>query len=1043
MALRGSASVTSGPLSIQEVCRPRADLLQDANRSYALNLNDLANEQIDPGEFFSENYVTQGMEQLVRVAFERFEKRSPTALVKLTQAMGGGKTHNMVVLGLLAKHPEFRKSLSIKNKEAIRVVAFSGRESDTPNGIWGAIARQVGKEEEFRDYYSPMLKAPGETAWIRMLQSETPTLILLDELPPYYENLPSIPVGNSDLSVVTTTALANLFTAISKKELSNVLVVISDLKATYEGGSARLNAALHNLDHEAARTAIQLEPVRLNSDDIYHILRKKLFQSVPDIEHIDTVARHYSKSLEEARQMELTDASAEDFFGRIKESYPFHPAIKDLYARFRENPGFQQTRGLIRLMRAAVHAIYAKSDRPVFLIGPQHFDLNNSAVYSIVAEINSTLTNAISHDIASNGNAQAEMLDRNKGSRIHQSATQVLYFSSLSSVPGAVKGLTESQLVEYLCEPTEPIVELRSQVLPALRTHCWYLHLDREGKYVFRETQNIIARLNSLVQVYDQNEITKKIAEILKELFQPQQKDLYQELHIFKHLEEIQLSSEQVALIIREPEQGDPIPAKIREFYENQTFRNRALFLTGERAGIDALRLAARSLKAVEKILDDMKAEKIPETDPQHKEAMSMGDLYRHNFYSAARETFTRLIYPIQENRLHTADVSMAFDSNSFSGEKQIRSTLESKQKFVVDTDSSSVLETFRQKCELRLFTVQQMEWIEIKKRSAMLGIWQWHHPAALDRLKQRMIQQGHWRENGRFVDKGPFPPPQTEISIQEVSRDSTTGSVHLRLSPLHGDTIYYDYSADPTTTSMQVKDLARFETAELNVRFLCIDSTGKNPPGPTLHWKNRIDLKYEQRQQNGTVTIGLVAIPKAIIRYTTDGSHPREVGGTYNGEFIVEKKCRVLAIAERDGVESNLLSFDVNPAEPNTGLRIDLDRALTYHPEKGLSTSATDELYSFLTVCRKFSATISAMRLIVEASPGRSDCYIEVSFGEAVRFSPDELQSLVESLRSQIKVDVSVVRMKAYALHFESGGDFQAYVAEQRPEYGPGEIRQ
>jgi hypothetical protein len=27
----------------------------------------------------------------------------------LTQAMGGGKTHNMVALGLLAQHPELRR----------------------------------------------------------------------------------------------------------------------------------------------------------------------------------------------------------------------------------------------------------------------------------------------------------------------------------------------------------------------------------------------------------------------------------------------------------------------------------------------------------------------------------------------------------------------------------------------------------------------------------------------------------------------------------------------------------------------------------------------------------------------------------------------------------------------------------------------------------------------------------------------------------------------------------------------------------------------
>ena len=50
--------------------------------------------------------------------------------------------------------------------------------------------------------------------------------------------------------------------------------------------------------------------------------------------------------------------SAEKFAQNVKESYPFHPAIRDLYARFKENQGFQQTRGLIRLMRIVASRIW-------------------------------------------------------------------------------------------------------------------------------------------------------------------------------------------------------------------------------------------------------------------------------------------------------------------------------------------------------------------------------------------------------------------------------------------------------------------------------------------------------------------------------------------------------------------------------------------------------------------------------------------------------------------------------------------------------------
>jgi predicted AAA+ superfamily ATPase len=115
---------------------------------------------------------------------------------------------------MLAKHPDFRKKIladlpAAKELPQVRVIAFSGRETDVPHGIWGEIARQLGKFDVFKDYYSP-LRAPGRTAWINLLQGE-PMLILLDEIPPYLDNARSVAIGNSDLAKVTATALTNLF----------------------------------------------------------------------------------------------------------------------------------------------------------------------------------------------------------------------------------------------------------------------------------------------------------------------------------------------------------------------------------------------------------------------------------------------------------------------------------------------------------------------------------------------------------------------------------------------------------------------------------------------------------------------------------------------------------------------------------------------------------------------------------------------------------------------------------------------------------------
>ena len=106
----------------------------------------------------------------------------------------------------------------------------------------------------FSGYYSP-LRAPGESAWINLLKDDK-ILILLDELPPYLDNARSITVGNSDLSKVTVTALANLFSALGKEQLCNVCLVFSDLKAAYEFGSELLQSSFRELEQEANRIAI-------------------------------------------------------------------------------------------------------------------------------------------------------------------------------------------------------------------------------------------------------------------------------------------------------------------------------------------------------------------------------------------------------------------------------------------------------------------------------------------------------------------------------------------------------------------------------------------------------------------------------------------------------------------------------------------------------------------------------------------------------------------------------------------------------------------
>ncbi|MCX6131766.1 MAG: DUF499 domain-containing protein, partial [Proteobacteria bacterium] len=585
-------------------------------RDTVLDLVNLIKDTVNPEEFFRENFITEGMKTLLQKSFERLQGESEQGIFLLQQSMGGGKTHSLFALGLLAKHPHTRKKVLREifpkaTEKPIRVVAFSGREVDAPFGIWGAIAEQLGKKSDFRDYYSP-LAAPGQSAWVKILEGD-PLLILLDELPPYFENAEARQIGDSNLAKVTQTALSTLFNAVTQQELSNVCVVVTDLTAAYEGGSGRIAKALSDLARETGRIALPLEPVRMNTDEIYQILRTRIFETLPAAEYISSVAEAYGKAIKDAQEMDLTSASPEAHMTAIKSSYPFHPGIKDLYARFKENPGFQQTRGLIRLMRLVTARMWAQdgNSKHRYLIAAHDLDLNEAAISSELRSINPHLSSAIAHDVASDGHSIAEELERERKSTNIQDATKCLLVASLANVPNALVGLTDSELVSFLASPNRDLTKLKEDI-SYLTSRAWYLHQNRERRRYFRNVENLNAKLKAQAESYSKESRIKLIKEMLDRFFAPQLKDCYQDIHILPSIDEIEVKQDKVSLIVFEPCRESTLHPDLKKFWDDCQFKNRVLFLTGSADTMANVYNMAAELRAIDTIIAALESEKIP-----------------------------------------------------------------------------------------------------------------------------------------------------------------------------------------------------------------------------------------------------------------------------------------------------------------------------------------------------------------------------------------------------------------------------------------------
>lgn len=1017
------------------LCTPRKSVFDASRRDTVLDLTDLLDEKIDPKEFFTENYLTDGLKQLLRHGLRRLAGQSDQGVFILSQSMGGGKTHGMLTLGLLAQHPDHRKPVlgdiyeTSVDPQGVRVIGFSGRESDAPHGVWGALAEQLGQKDLFKDYYSP-LQAPGQSAWIHLLQGP-PTLILLDELPPYFDSAKSKAIGNSDLSRVTTTALSNLLVALNKPELSNVCVVISDLKATYQGGSASINSALHDLENETHRGAMQLTPVALNSDDIFHILRKRLFETLPDDPKIiEAIAAAYAQSVKDARSMDLTSANPDDYRRELAVSYPFHFSLRDLYARFRENPGYQQTRALIRLMRVITSRLWETGRaKEQSLIHPYDIDLNHSETRAEIEGINSRLANAVAHDIASTGASVAEQLDRELGGRDCQDAAALLLVSSLANVSGATVGLGMNDAVAFLSRPGREISRLRKDVLGVFSTRAWYLHTDREGRMFFKDIQNVVAKLKSTAEGYTREIQLKELQTFLENIFTPKQhRDCYQSVVALTPADELKLDKDNILLVVAEPAPGGGLADSLKAFWDDATYKNRILFLTGEREVIDRLLERSAEYKAIRGIIEELEREKTPDNDPQLVGARELRDKILLQLLSAAKEGFDCIYYPAKEG-LSKADFLMNYQGNNYNGEGQIRDTLKAKQKFTEDIDS----DTFRKKCEQRLFTQQVMNYSEVKLRSATNSQWQWHIPSSLDSLKAKMILEDAWREDGGLVDKGPFAPPVTSVRPQELKRDDSTGETMLRLLPVHADRVHYEIGGPATTGSALVPDLQKFTTTDLRLSFLAVDSTGQHQTGPATPWQNRISLKSRFFQQGSQRMCELVAAPPVPIFYTTDGSTPGTASGVYADSFPVpEGTICVLAIAEKDGIRSEMLRADV----PRDNQPVAIDPSKPANWRRSHSFDTTKESYEFLAKLEKSGAKILGPRVMVGSSP-----WAEFNTDASMSLDRATLETILKPLREI--VGAGEVQLSFDGLSFSSGQDLLDWVSDHRTELKEHEVSQ
>ena len=1013
--------------TVRDACQPQSNALSITLSDQIEQLDELIQAEGDGSAFFEKTFITQGMRDLIDEGLTRLAGKSSQAIFHLKQAMGGGKTHLLVGFGLLARHQELRKiycagmsyTLAFENAD---IAAFNGRNNPV-HFFWGEIANQLGKEEQFIAFWASGAKAPDERDWLKLFASDRPILILLDEMPPYFHDLDTQKVGNGTVADIATRAFANLLTAAGKKK--NVCVVVSDLAAAYERGTNLINRALNDAKSELGRQERSITPVDLAANEIYDILRKRLFKSLPDKAEIADIAEAFGRKLEEAAKSKTANRGAEAIADEIAATYPFHPRLKNVIALFKENDQFKQTRGLIELVSRLLRSVWDRSHNDVFLIGPQHFDLSIPEVRDKLTEI-SGMRDVIAKDLwDAQKSAHAQVIDLQTGK---ESATQVgslLLTASLSTAVNAVKGLTREEMVECLVSPLrEPSDFLAA--FEELKKVAWYVHHTPEGCHYFDRQENLTKLLQSLAHDAPPNKVDDLIRNRLKEMFKATRKTCYEDVLPLPKLEEVadRVRRGRVLLIVN-PDSKIP-PEEVQKFFEALSQKNNLCVLTGDKTAMGSVEKAARQLFASQQADG-----RIPKGHPQREDLERKQQSYEQDFNSTILNLFDKVLFPIQRSgksaHLAVKPLDMTRDATkSFNGEEQIEKTLVSNpMKLFLDVEGD--FDAIRDKAQDLLWLDNQDEarWADVQDRYAEQAGMSWLPPKGLDTLKAIACNRGLWEDlsNGYITKK----PKKKTTSVQVIAETDPNdqGLVRLRINPQNAGSaprIYYAEDGVVTESSPQLTDQL-ISTNALRVNFLVQDPSGLYDTGAPIAWTNKLVLRNELIERDGQRYVELFVAPRGEIRYTLDGSEPRE-GTEYNGAIAIgDGDVLMRVFAEADNLETKK-EFRF-AAKGDRGVKVDPVKPSRLISRTGRKLDSRAKTFDALKQAKEKSVTFENVVLNV----GEGNQIMSINIGD-ISVDADFIESLLSKILEKFSSDKPVT-MTFRKGNFSSGHDLTDFASK------------
>jgi hypothetical protein len=652
--------------------RPRADVLEGAlvDAVFAANLDDVVRGQAPPvygdaAQFFAQTYPSLGLRQMLEAVLGRLsgERADEAPILRLETSLGGGKTHNLIALfhavrGGLPQAEAQRfldPSLVLLDAPALAVfvgtstgaTSFPSVDGISPRTVWGYLALQLAGANgyELVREEDEALTAPGSDGLAQVLDHSPRNLILIDELSRYLATAAAVAVAGSTLAKQTVSFLMALMEAVASRDDSCLVITATGLTDVFGDETAEVIQALQNSSDLISRRARTLRPSE--ESDLPQILAARLFEHV-DAEASEHVAAAYFEAATQASASGLPlpeRMTSGAWRHELGDAFPFHPdTVLLLDKRLATVPGFQRTRGALRLLARSVRTAWERGDADVAaLLHPHHISLRaKDTVEDLTSRLDRPrFENVIRADVVSPPGAapaNAQALDSASGGPplAERLATTVFLYSLTKDTPGVSEGAALGAVLEPSTDPNRLL-----KALEDLRERAWFMH-DTAGGMRFTDE----VTLKRIVAQHELEVTGSHIEKRAQQLLQDSFKASAFQVHSTWSDAKVVDKSDRATLVlfhwnrfgdqhgVADPT-GDP-PDFIRETWEKapdgsiRRFRNRLVLLAPAAERFTSMQHAVRRLVALEALVDDpgalshLDADKRQQAHDLRKEAATM-----------------------------------------------------------------------------------------------------------------------------------------------------------------------------------------------------------------------------------------------------------------------------------------------------------------------------------------------------------------------------------------------------------------------------------